>query len=189
MGTFKIHTQESAPADSAALLANTKKALGFVPNLLGIFAESPAAIKAYMDIGKIFDGSSFTATERQVVILAASRFNECHYCIAAHSVLAEMQSVPGEVIDAIRNDQPIQDSKLEALRRFTTAMVDQRGWVSDRDVETFLKAGFTKAQILEVIVGISFKTLSNYTNHIVDTPLDSAFSPKAWRPVAERLAG
>jgi len=109
--------------------------------------------------------------------------------MGAHSVAAEMQKVPGNVIEAIRTDQPIQDARLEAPRRFTTAIVEQRGWASETDVEACLDAGFTNAQILEVIVGVSFKTLSNYTNHIADTPLDKAFAPRAWTPVAERLAG
>ena len=88
MSQFNVHSKESAPAESAELLATAEKGYGFIPNLLGVMAESPATIKAYMTIGKIFDESSFSATERQVLILAASRFNECDYCVAAHSVVA-----------------------------------------------------------------------------------------------------
>ncbi len=188
MSQFNVHSKETAPPESAELLATAEKAFGFVPNLLGVMAESPATIKAYLTIGKIFDESSFSATERQVVILAASRFNECDYCVAAHSVIANMQKVPAGVVEAIRSDQAIDDKKLEALRTFTTAVVEKRGWVSDDDIVAFQAAGFSKAQILEVIVGLSFKTLSNYVNHIAETPLDDAFSAQAWTPVADRLA-
>ncbi|MCH9027919.1 MAG: carboxymuconolactone decarboxylase family protein [Proteobacteria bacterium] len=188
MSQFNVHSKETAPAESAELLAAAEKSFGFIPNLLGVLAESPAAIKAYLTIGKIFDESSFSATERQLVILAASRFNECDYCVAAHSVVAGMQKVPADVIDAIRNDQPIDDEKLEALRTFTTAVVEKRGWVSDDDIATFKAAGYSKAQILEVILGLSFKTLSNYVNHIAETPLDDAFAAQAWTPVTDRLA-
>ena len=188
MSEFQVHTKETAQAESAELLGSAEKAFGFIPNLLGVFAESPATLKAYLTIGKIFDESSFSPTERQLVILAASRYNECDYCIAAHSKVASMQNVPADVVEAIRNDRPIADSKLEALRSFTTAVVEQRGFVSDDDTTSFLAAGYTKAQILEVILGISFKTLSNYTNHIADTPLDAAFAAKAWSPVEQRLA-
>ena len=188
MSQFNVHSKETAPPESAELLATAEKAFGFVPNLLGVMAESPATINAYLTIGKIFDESSFSATERQVVILAASRFNECDYCVAAHSVIANMQKVPAGVVEAIRNDQAIDDKKLEALRTFTTAVVEKRGWVSDDDIVAFQAAGFSKAQILEVIVGLSFKTLSNYVNHIAETPLDDAFSAQAWTPVADRLA-
>jgi len=188
MNTFKVLTSEEASVESAELLGNAKKAFGFVPNLLGVFAESPAALKAYMIIGQIFDESSLSPTERQVVLLAASRFNECRYCIAAHSAVAQMQRVSSNVVDAIRNDQPIPDRKLDALRTFTTTVVEKRGWVSDDDITAFLAAGYGKAQILEVILGVGYKTLSNYTNHIADTPLDDAFARMAWVPIEERLA-
>jgi len=188
MSIFDIHTKETAQTKSADLLATVEESYGFIPNLLGIFAESPATLKAYRTVGQIFDESSFSPTERQLVILTASRLNECYYCIAAHSTVAEMQKVPADVIEAIRNDQPIADNKLQALRTFTRAVVEERGWVTADDTEAFLAAGYTKAQILEVVLGISFKTLSNYVNHIADTPLDDAFAPKAWVPVSKRLA-
>jgi len=188
MSIFDVHTKETAQTKSAELLATAEKSYGFIPNLLGIFAESPATLKAYQIIGRIFDESSFSPTERQLVILTASRLNECYYCVAAHSTVAEMQKVPADVIEAIRNDQPIADSKLQALRTFTTAVIEKRGWVTGDDTEAFLAAGYTKEQILEVILGISFKTLSNYVSHIAEPPLDDAFAPKAWTPVATRLA-
>lgn len=189
MTTLNIHSKETAPSESAELLADAEKAYGFIPNLLGVFAESPAILKAYLTIGRIFDESSFSPTERQVVILAVSRFNECHYCVAAHSLGADLQGVPAEVVEAIRNDQPIADKRLESLRAFTTAVVERRGWVSDDDIAAFLDAGYSNEQVLEVILGISFKTISNYTNHIADTPVDDAFAPRAWRPVEQQLAG
>lgn len=188
MKNFDIHTIETADAPAAEMLGDINRAYGFIPNLYGIFAESPSALRAYMTMGKIFDDSSFSATERQLIILAVSRYNECDYCIAAHTVVAGMQKVPTDVIDSIREDHPINDDRLEALRMFTTAVVEKRGWVSDDDLSAFLAAGFSRAQILEVILGVSFKTLSNYTNHIADTLLDKAFETGAWSPVAKRLA-
>ena len=188
MKIFDIHTTETAQAPAAEMLGDIEKAYGFIPNLYGVFAESPAALRAYITLGKIFDESSFSATERQLIILAASRFNECNYCVAAHTVVAGMQKVPADVIEAIREDRAISDDRLEALRTFVTVAVEKRGWVSDDDMSAFLAAGFVRAQILEVIVGISFKTLSNYTNHIADTPLDAAFEAGAWSPGEKRLA-
>ncbi len=188
MRKFDVHTRDTASAKSAELLLNAEKALGFIPNLVGILAESPAALNGYLTLGQIFDESSFSPTERQVVILATSRFNECRYCVAAHSVVADLQKVTADVIEAIRNDRPITDSKLEALRTFTTALVENRGWVTEDETAAFVAAGYSKAHMLEVILGISFKTLSNYANHVADTPLDHAFALKAWGPVTKRLA-
>lgn len=183
---FTIHTKETAPETSVALLHGTEKAFGFIPNLVGMMAESPAVAKGYLNIAQIFDETSFSPTQRQVVILTASLYNECHYCMAAHSVIAEMQKVPQDVVDAIRNDEPIADVKLEALRQFTIQVVDKRGWVSNDDIQAFIDAGYTKQQILEVILGVSFKTLSNYVNHITDTPVDTAFAKKAWTSPASQ---
>lgn len=179
---FTVHDKASAPEAATDTLAGAEKAFGFIPNLLGVFAESPAALKAYLTLGELFGNTSFSETERQVVLLAISRFNDCRYCVAAHSTIAGMQNVPADVVDAIRNDTPIADPRLETLRSFTTAMVDNRGWVSDDDVAAFVAAGYTKANVLDVILATSFKTLSNYTNHIAETPLDSAFAAKEWAP-------
>ncbi len=106
MTNFNVHTIDTAPDQSRSLLEGAQQAFGFVPNLIGVLAESPAAAEAYLALGQIFDKSSLTAVERQVAILAISRYNECTYCVAAHSVIASMQKVPADVIAAIRNDQP-----------------------------------------------------------------------------------
>ncbi|MFB3100205.1 MAG: carboxymuconolactone decarboxylase family protein [Gammaproteobacteria bacterium] len=183
MTNFTIHTKETAPKESLEILETTEKAYGFLPNLIGVLAESPAGVKGYRTLMDIFDESSFTPTERQVVLIAISRYSECHYCVAAHSTIADIQKVPQDVTDAIRNDLPIADSKLEALRVFTTKVVDQRGWVSKEDTQAFVQAGYNKQQIIEVILGVSVKTLSNYVNHISETPVDDAFAKRSWQPI------
>ena len=182
MSNYTVHNRDSAPGRSGELLGSVESAFGFVPNLSGVMAESPATLEAYMTLGKLFDQSSFSATERQTVILAISRFHDCRYCVAAHSVVAGMQNVPADVVEAIRNDKPIADQRLETLRQFATRMVEKRGWLSEDDQVRFLEAGFTKAQALEVILAVSYKTLSNYINHIAETPLDEAFAPQTWSP-------
>jgi uncharacterized peroxidase-related enzyme len=188
MTNFNVHRIDTAPEQSRPLLEGAQKAFGFVPNLIGVLAESPAAAEAYLALGQIFDKSSLTAVERQVAILAISRYNECRYCVAAHSVIASMQKVPADVIEAIRTDQPIADTKLEVLRVFATTVVDKRGWLTDQDVSAFLNAGYSKAQILEIVLAASLKTLSNYANHITETPLDDAFASRAWQPVKSSAA-
>lgn len=182
--TFTVHTVESAPEAATDVFAGAKKAFGFVPNLMGVMAQAPALVKAYRTLQGLFDETSLTPTERQIVLLTASAENECHYCVAAHSAIAGMQRVPHDVVESIRRGKPIEDSRLEALRQFTTTLVNARGWAADEELDTFLQAGFTKAQVLEVVLGIGFKTLSNYTNHIVDTPLDEAFATALWSRAA-----
>ncbi len=180
MSSYKVHTTETASQPAAELLKKAEEKYGFVPNILGVMAEAPPILKAYMTLAGIFGETSFTETERQIVLLSTSLSNECEYCMAAHSAMANMQNVPDEVVSAIRNNDPIEDSKLEALRRLTQEIADTRGNPSEKTVKAFLDAGYEQEQILEIILGVGFKTLSNYTNHIAETPLDDAFKSTEW---------
>ena len=177
---FTVHSVETAPAAARPRLEAGQKMLGFVPNLYGVFAEAPNVLEAYQTLSQVYDKGTFSKTEQQVVTITANIENGCTYCVAAHSTLAEKQGVPADVITALRDEQPLADAKLEALRRFARAVVVKRGWVDDAEVQTFLDAGYTRGQILEVILGVAFKTLSNYANHIADTPRDAAFEATAW---------
>lgn len=100
--------------------------------------------------------------------------------MAVHSTMAAAAGVAPGVIDAIRQDKPIDDAELDAVRRFTRAVVAERGWVPDAELNDFLGAGFTRRQVLDVLTGVTMKTLSNYTNHLAHTPLDDAFTGYAW---------
>ncbi len=180
MANFEIHDTQSAPSNSVASLEAAEKAYGFVPNLIGMLAESPTAVEAYLTLDRLLANSSLSAIERNIATLAISRYNECHYCVAAISTVADMQKVPADAIEAIRNDRPIPDDKLEALRSFATKVVDKRGWVTDDDISEFLSAGYAKVSLLDVIVAASYKTLSNYTNHISGTPVDQVFESRKW---------
>jgi len=188
MSEFKVHTIDTAPVASVPFLQNAQQSMEFVPNLIGVLAESPAAVEGYLTLMSIFEKSSLTPVEQQVTILAISRINECDYCMAAHSMVASMQKVPADVIQAIRDDKPIADEKLEALRTFATTVIEKRGWLSDDDRAAFRSAGYSQAQVLEVVLAASLKTLSNYTNHLADTPLDDAFSSRAWQPLKRPAA-
>lgn len=188
MSDFKTYSLETAPEKSKDVLETVNKAYGFVPNLLGTMAEAPALAEAYLAVGKLYGKTSFSETERQVVSLSVSRTNGCEYCVSAHSTIARKGNVDPAVIDAVRDDKPLDDAKLEALRRFATTVVEKRGWLDDADVDAFLEAGYERQQVLEVILGVAMKTMSNYTNHIAETPLDDAFSAGAWHAPESRVA-
>lgn len=175
MENFKIHTPETSPEAAKEILSGVQKQNGFVPNLYGVMANSPAVVKAYHQLGELFGQTTFTPVEQNLVWLTVSKTNQCHYCLPIHTMAAKMFKVPDDVIDAIRNNKPIEsDPKLEALRKFTITMVEKRGWAEEDEVKSFLDAGYAKEQILELIVGIAQKTISNYVNHIAQTPLDEA---------------
>ncbi len=175
MSEFTIHTLDTAPQASRQLLQNTEKQLGFIPNLYAVFAESPVTLQANQLLTELFEKTAFTTTERQLVLLSISRYRNCSYCLAAHGTVAKMQKIPAEITHAVYYNQPLADSKLEALRTFTRAVLEADGWVKQDVLQAFYQAGYLKQHVLEVVLGISFKTLSNYVNHINDTPIDANF--------------
>ena len=180
MTTFPVHSSETAPAGSKPILAAAQKKFGFVPNLFRVMAEAPAAGEAYMAVMDIFERSSLSDTEQQTILLSVSFVNECEYCMAAHSMVAGMKNVPAEIIEALRSGTALPDTKLDALAVLTRSVVETRGWPTEVAKEAFLAAGYGTAEYLEVIVGITVKTLSNYVNHAADTPLDPAFEAAKW---------
>ncbi len=185
MTTFTTHTVESAPQDAKGVLQGAQSQLGFVPNLYGNMAESPTVLESYMTIAGLFEKTSFNATEQQVVLLTTSVVNNCEFCVAAHSVISKsMLNIDADIVDPIRNQEAIQDSKLEALATFTRAVVTDRGWVDGAVTDAFLAAGYTQAQALEVVLGVTMKTLSNYTNHLTGTEVNPEFGGEAWSKAA-----
>jgi len=180
MTAFTFHTEESAPENSAPLLTTAKNAYTFVPNLLAGMAESPILLEGYMTLAGIFDKGQLSETERQIILLTNSRLNGCTYCMAAHTTISQGAKVVDDVIDALRNGTAIADTKLQALHIFTIKMNEAHGWVKQADLDAFLAAGYNNEAVLEVIVGTSLKTMSNYFNHIAKTPVDAAFQGNVW---------
>lgn len=182
MSRFPVLNLDNAPAESKDLLQKTQDNFGFIPNLIGVMANSPAITEAYLSVAGIFSKSHLSATEQQIVLLTVSHYHACKYCMAAHTAIAGMQNVEPDVVQAIRNNQPITDAKLEALRQFTYQLVDKRGWLEESEVQKLLDAGYESFYILDIMVGVAQKTLSNFTNHLAKTPLDDAFTEVAWEP-------
>jgi len=180
MTDFKIHTMETAPARSRPLLENSLKGFGMIPNLHAVMAESPQTLEAYQTLHSLFQASSLSPVERHVVWLTINVEHACHYCVPAHTGLAHMDKVAPEIIDALREARPLTDPRLEALRTFTLSALRNRGRVDDAQVNAFLEAGFTRAAVLDVVLGLAQKVLSNYVNHFADTPVDTAFAKFGW---------
>ena len=176
-------TDDPDPAARAPLMA-VQASMGMVPNMYAGMVNLPALLETYnYGYAKFRAEAGFTPVEQEVVLLAISRFNRCHYCVAAHSFVADMMSkVPTEVTDAIRDGRPIPDARLEALRAFAHAMTESRGNPTTEQAEAFLQAGFTEQHILGIVLAISVKVISNYSNHIFHTELDPAFAGRAWSP-------
>ena len=181
MSILKVHTIESAPAESKALLENSQKAYGMIPGLHGVLAGAPGLLEAYQTLHQLFVDSSFNNEELTVVWQSINVEHECHYCVPAHTGIAAMMKVDENITEALRNRTPLENPKLEALREMTLSMVRNRGNVNDSEIEAFYAAGYGERQVLEIILGISQKIISNYTNHIAQTPIDPTFKKFTWK--------
>ncbi|MFG6201286.1 carboxymuconolactone decarboxylase family protein [Nonomuraea sp. JJY05] len=177
---FRVYDESDAPEAARPMLEAAKKRMGFVTTLNGVMAESPELLAGYNALAEQFGKSSLPLQAKQVVLITASVENGCEYCVAAHSTLALKARVPAEVVENLRTGKSLQEPGLEAVRRLTQLIVARRGWVDDTDIEAFLAAGHTRRQVLDVILGVGMKTLSNYTNHMAHTPLDPAWQDQEW---------
>jgi len=175
---FTIYSDQNAPAESKKALEDAKETYGFIPNLLGVMAASPQALEGYRSLIDLFMNTSLSAVEKNVVLLTVARENECGYCKAAHATIADMQKVDPGITDAVLRGGPVKDERLEALRKFTAEITVTRGWPEADTIEAFIAAGFNQTNALDVILGVAVKTLSNYVNHIAETPVDEAFKKR-----------
>lgn len=178
---FPHHDVESAPEKSKPELQNLIDKIGFAPNVARTMAESPTTLVGYLRLNELFlTKASFRAKEKQLIFLIISRENECDYCVAAHSFNASHAGLAKEDIEAIRSYQPLHDLKLNALAKMTSELVLARGWASEEVSQEFLDAGYNDAQLLEVVLAIGLKTVSNYANHITKPELDPVFQEYEW---------
>lgn len=180
--TLEPQTIENAPPKARAVLEKALGQVGFIPNMYACMVNSPGLLDTYLHGYAAFrNDSGFTPQEQEVIFLTISRENGCEYCVSAHSMIADSKSkVPPAVTDAIRTGAPIPDGQLAALAKFTQRMVASRGLPSHAEVETFLRSGYTEHHILEIVLAIAVKTLSNYANHLFHTPLDPMFEAGRW---------
>ncbi|MFQ6554241.1 carboxymuconolactone decarboxylase family protein [Aestuariibius insulae] len=181
MTDFPSHDLDSAPDASKPLLENSQKAFGRLPGLHKVMAESPQALEGYQLLHKLFTETDFDADEMTVVWQAINVEHECHYCVPAHTGIAKRMKVSDEITEALRNETSLPSPKLEALRTFTLAMLRGRGHVSDAEMTAFFDAGYRHRAVLDVVLGLAQKTMSNYINHVAETPLDEPVKPFAWQ--------
>jgi uncharacterized peroxidase-related enzyme len=175
---FEIHTPESAPNDSKEALSKIVEKYGFVPNLAGVISESPFALQGLLALMTAYDTGEATLTplEKQIVLLATSVENRCEYCTAAHSMVASMAGLEKSEVRKIQDGMPLADARQQSLRDFTENVVRYRGRIGKSQTEEFLSAGFSKGSVMEVILGVALKTLTNYINHFADTSPNEQFS-------------
>jgi uncharacterized peroxidase-related enzyme len=177
---FILHDTKTAAPESAAILDQVQKAWGFTPNLHRVLAESPAALEAYGALWGIAEKTAFSPVERNVAYLAIIYENECTYCMAGHTNLSKMAKVGDATIAAVREGRPIAEPKLQALRTFAASVTRNRGLVTPAEVEAFKAVGYDNRAILDILVLAATKLISNYANHVADTPNDGFMKGAEW---------
>lgn len=187
MTKFEKFDESNAPAEAVPLIEKSKAAFGRLPGLHAVMAGAPALLDGYQVLHRLFaEETSFDADEKTVVWQTINVAHECHYCVPAHTGIAKAMKVSDEISNALRDETPLPSAKLEALRSFTLVMLESRGRPSDAQMQAFLDAGYNQRHVLEIILGLAQKVMSNYTNHIAETPVDEGMKKFAWTPKSQR---
>lgn len=182
---FTVHTKDTAPDESRPMLEKSAKEFGRPPALHGILAESPPLLEAYRTLHLLFQQTAFDAEELTVIWQSINVEHECRYCVPGHTLMAENMGVSDEITRALREETPLPSPKLEALRAFTLALVRGRGRVSDAETEAFAAAGYGQRAVLEILLGLSQKVISNYANHLAQTPVTGFPERALWEKVGK----
>ncbi|MEU4246832.1 carboxymuconolactone decarboxylase family protein [Amycolatopsis sp. NPDC026612] len=158
----------------------TAKKFGRVPSAVARLATSPELLNGFLKLSAIFESTTLTALEREVLIMTVAARNECHLCVAMHTATLTRLSAAPELVAALRAESPLPEPRLEALRGFVHAVMDTKGEVPAGALTAFTGAGYTERNALEVVLGIGTYTLSTYANRLTRAPLDEAFAEHAW---------
>ncbi|MBY0355626.1 MAG: carboxymuconolactone decarboxylase family protein [Rickettsiales bacterium] len=178
MNTINVPTREEVSPANQALFDNLKKGLGMVPNLYATMAHSENALGTYLALQNA--KSSISGKAREVVNLVVSQVNECDYCLAAHSAIGKMVGFTEEQVLEVRSGKASFDKKLDILAQLTKSIASNRGKANPMLLEAFFAAGWTKENLVDTIVTIGDKTVTNYLHSTTKVPVDF--------PAAEKLA-
>ena len=180
MSRLTLHTPDTAPEASRPYVDKALANNGFLPNLIGVLANSPQALQTYMTVSGINAETSLTLPEREVVQITAARIHGCDFCIAGHTAIAlKKAQLPVETVRAMQQGQDTGDARLDAVRRFSEAVIATRGGVSDDALAAFKAAGYNDQQALEVVLGVSLATLCNFANTMAGSAINPQLQPFA----------
>lgn len=180
MSTYDVHTIETAPEGSKASLQGLQKGIGMIPNLAAAMSESPELLRGFLSIREIFYGGTFTPAEIQTLALTNAFENGCQYCMSLHSTFALKEGISTETVRSLRAGESPKEAKLRALSDFSRRLVRDRGRVREEELRAFHAAGYSRAQALEVVLGVAVSILPNFAHHLTRCPVDDAFKSQLW---------
>lgn len=174
--TFSVPTKAEVSANNQAIFDNLQKGLGFVPNLYAYYAKNETALGDYLALQN--RKSTLKAKEREVINLVTSQINGCRYCQSAHTVLGKMNGFTEDQVIELRKGSASFDSKLDSLVKFTAAVLNNRGKVSEDVKEAFFAAGYTEANLIDVVIVVGDKVISNYIHNLTGFEIDFPIAPE-----------
>jgi uncharacterized peroxidase-related enzyme len=174
--TFEVPTREQVSPANQAIFDHMQKAFGVVPNLYATFALNETALGDYLALQN--RKSTLSAKEREVINLVVSQVNDCKYCVPAHTAVAKMHGFTDEQILEIRRAQVSFDEKYNALAVFVKETTINRGRPSDNAAEDLYEAGYTKENVIDIMMVIGDKIISNYLHNFTQIPVDWPAVPK-----------
>ncbi len=176
MSKFQIPTKNEVSADNQAIFDKLQAGLGFVPNLYAYFAKNDTALGDYLALQN--RKSTLKAKEREIINLVVSQYNGCRYCQSAHTVLGGMNGFTPEQILEIRGGTASFDAKLDALARFTLSVSANRGKATKEAKDAFFAAGYTEANLIDTVLVIGDKIISNYIHNLTGFEIDFPIAPE-----------
>jgi alkylhydroperoxidase family enzyme len=181
MPTYPVQTIASAPEGSKVALEQLKKNFGVLPNLPAVIANSPKLINSLVGLFGQVHSPGLSEAENQIVLLTDAVTNSSAYAVAFHTTLALQQGISSEETTAIRERRLPRDKRFAALSALAKGLIEKRGHVSEQELDSFIAAGYTKEQVLEVIAIVAASTITNYTGTIANPPLEDAFRQHTWQ--------
>jgi alkylhydroperoxidase family enzyme len=181
MPNYPVHTIASAPEKSKTALEQLQKAFGVLPNLPAVIANSPKLINSLVGLFGQVHSPGLSEAENQIVLLTDAVTNSSTYAVAFHTTLALQQGISSEETTAIRERRLPTDKRFAALSTLAKTLIEKRGHLSDQKLDSFIAAGFTKEQVLEVIAIVAASTITNYVGSIANPQLEDHFQQYAWR--------
>lgn len=170
MNTFNVPTRNQVSENNQAIFDNLNKALGFVPNLYATYAHSETALENYLNLSNA--KTSLSSKEKEVINLAVSEVNNCVYCLSVHTAIGKMNGFTDDQILELRAGEASFDHKLDTLAKLAKNITKNRGKTNQDVVENFLNAGYTKGNLVDTIVLVGDKTISNYLHSTTQIPID-----------------
>jgi uncharacterized peroxidase-related enzyme len=186
MPRLPLRTLDDAPDAAKSGLELSQKANGFLPTLVRLLANAPVALEAYQTLSGINARSGLRLAAREAIQITAAATHGCGFCVAGHTIVAYKRAHPSEtVVNALRNNDHVPDERLNAIAALTRAVIRTRGNVNDEELKAFQEAGFTDANALEIVLGVSLATLCNFANNLGRSELNPEYVPYAWtNPIA-----